>query len=87
MTYAELCSISVEPLGANQFVIRTPLGNKLQSYTSTIAIVDTAGKVTLGPHWDYSVTTGKYRNRFLNETIKETREKIADGTYTVDLTL
>ena len=31
--------------------------------------------------WDYSVTTGKYRNIFLNETKKETEKKIANGTY------
>jgi len=32
-------------------------------------------------YWDYSVTTGKYRNIFLNETKKETEKKIANGTY------
>jgi hypothetical protein len=26
--------------------------------------------------WDYSVTTGKYRNIFLGETRKETQKKI-----------
>ena len=31
--------------------------------------------------WDYSVTTGKYRNIFLNETKKETQKKIDNGTY------
>jgi len=32
-------------------------------------------------YWDYSVTTGKYRNQFLGETKKETEEKIASGEY------
>ena len=34
-------------------------------------------------YWDYSVTTGKYRNIFLNETKKETEKKIKDGVYTL----
>ena len=34
-------------------------------------------------YWDYSVTTGKYRNIFLNETKKETEKKIKDGIYTL----
>jgi hypothetical protein len=31
--------------------------------------------------WDYSQTTGKYRNQFLGETKKETEAKIASGEY------
>ncbi len=31
--------------------------------------------------WDYSTTTGKYRNQFLGEGIEETRKKIASGEY------
>ena len=31
--------------------------------------------------WDYSVTTGKYRNQFLGETKKETQKKIDSGEY------
>jgi hypothetical protein len=31
--------------------------------------------------WDYSKTTGKYRNLFLCETKKETERKIKEGTY------
>jgi hypothetical protein len=32
-------------------------------------------------YWDYSVTTGKYRNQFLGETKKETQAKIDSGEY------
>lgn len=32
-------------------------------------------------YWDYSVTTGKYRNQFLGETKKETEAKIKSGEY------
>jgi hypothetical protein len=32
-------------------------------------------------YWDYSATTGQYRNVFLGEGIADTRKKIKDGTY------
>ena len=32
-------------------------------------------------YWDYSVTTSKYRNIFLDETKKETQKKIDNGIY------
>ena len=32
-------------------------------------------------YWDYSVTTGKYRNIFLGETKRETEKKIKSGEY------
>ncbi len=32
-------------------------------------------------YWNYSTTTGKYRNQFLGEGIEETRKKIASGEY------
>ena len=32
-------------------------------------------------YWNYSVTTSKYRNQFLNETTKETQAKINSGEY------
>ena len=78
----------------NQFIItdevRGALGNftlrkVFQSYGSVIAIRTVWSD---GPRteldkkfWDYSVTTSRYRNQFLGETTKETRAKIADGTY------
>ena len=31
--------------------------------------------------WNYSKTTGKYRNQFLGETRKETEKKIKSGEY------
>lgn len=32
-------------------------------------------------YWDYSTTTGKYRNRFLGENKAETLKKIKSGEY------
>ena len=67
----------------NQFVISTEAGEYFQSYQSIIAFVsDIKGKTTLDINkWDYSVTTGKYRNQFLGEGIADTRKKIASGEY------
>lgn len=70
---------------ANQFIIDvSENGNSkiiFQSYNSVIAVKEN-GKITLdASRWDYSKTTGKYRNQFLNETRKETEAKIKNGTY------
>jgi hypothetical protein len=67
---------------ANQFLITDNNGNEyFQSYNSVIA-KRSKGKIYLDvSFWDYSVTTGKYRNLFLNETKKETQAKIYSGEY------
>jgi len=65
----------------NQFIIHTDKGLVFQSYSSIVA-AKISGKVYLDrDSWDYSVTTGKYRNIFLGETKKETEKKIASGEY------
>ena len=67
---------------ANQFKIYFNNGVLFQSYTSIIAIKLDDGRVFLdGKTWNYSKTTGKYRNYFLGEGIAETREKIKNGSY------
>ncbi len=68
----------------NQFIIHTNKGNYFQSYNSIIAFIphDWQKKTKLDKrYWDYSKTTGKYRNEFLGETIQETRIKIKAGEY------
>jgi hypothetical protein len=65
----------------NQFKIYTDDGVYFQSYNTIIARIH-KGKVQLDRNsWDYSVTTGRYRNQFLGEGIAETRKKIASGVY------
>ena len=67
---------------ANQFIITTDEGRYFQSYNSVILFVPTSGKIQLDEtYWDYSRTTGKYRNEFLGESISVTRAKIDNGTY------
>ena len=67
----------------NQFTITTNEGVYFQSYGSVIAFKPFGdGKVQLdSKYWDYSITTGKYRNQFLGEDKKATERKIASGEY------
>ena len=78
---------------ANQFIITDNhnMENKIeyfQSYSSMIAkkIYDNIGAYVVETfldqkYWNFSNTTGKYRNIFLNENITETRKKIKSGEY------
>jgi hypothetical protein len=70
---------------ANQFIIFDKDFTVFQSYDSVIVkttFEDGERVVYLDENkWDYSKTTGKYRNEFLGETKKETEKKIKNGTY------
>jgi hypothetical protein len=68
---------------ANQFIIVDDNNDQtFQSYNSVIAKKIHNGLVYLDSYfWDYSVTTGKYRNQFLGEGIADTRKKIEQGVY------
>jgi hypothetical protein len=75
---------------ANQFIIDTTdkdgNGNEyFQSYRSIIGFKNYSVypcEITLDEdYWDYSVTTGKYRNEWLGENIAQTRAKIKSGEY------
>jgi len=66
----------------NQFIIHTIDGEYFQSYNAIIAFRPKSWnkKIQLDRNsWDYSVTTGKYRNSFLNMNKKETIKKIESG--------
>lgn len=73
----------------NQFIITLydqegTLHEYFQSYRSVIAhktYGQTPSIVLDESTWDYSTTTGKYRNEFLGEGIEDTRKKIASGEY------
>ena len=69
----------------NQFMIQTEDGTYFQSYDAIIALKKTDGSIVLDERmWDYSRTTGKYRNQFLGESMTETRKKIESGEYKLD---
>ena len=57
-------------------------GDCFQSYESNIVFKPFDGEIYLDSYyWDYSRTTGKYRNIFLGETKRETEKKIKTGEY------
>lgn len=52
---------------ANQFIITDGNRTLFQSYESPIIEIDRESQIiTVFPNWDYSKTTGKYRNQFMN---------------------
>ena len=80
---------------ANQFIIEddeNPLsGNCVQYFQSYNSIIVKRDKFRAGvktrqvwldaKYWNFSKTTGKYRNQFLGESKKETEAKIKSGEY------
>ena len=66
----------------NQYKVFAEEGTYFQSYSTIVAFKPFRGKVQLDREkWDYSRTTGKYRNLFLRESKKETEQKIRSGEY------
>ena len=77
----------------NQFIIedciinindKNIVGDMFQSYESNIAFIPKVGNIKAYldvKYWDFSVTTSKYRNSFLNEDKKDTQKKIDTGAY------
>jgi uncharacterized protein YwgA len=77
---------------ANQFIVTDEDTNEyFQSYNSMIAkkvyhssdvAEENVMQILLDKkYWNFSNTTSKYRNKFLNETTKETQAKIKSGEY------
>jgi hypothetical protein len=74
-------SKSGQPI-ANQFIITLQNGIEVfQSYNSIIAVKANNETYLDQNRWNYSKTTSRYRNQFLNETTVETVKKIGLGTY------
>lgn len=73
----------------NQFVIENGAVTVFQSYASTIAEIDRHNRtITIHPDWNYSRTTGKYRNEFFNDegfgglaTTEGLRKAMKKGEY------
>lgn len=77
---------------ANQFILENAIqkvpnimekqiGTMFQSYGSSIVFKTSTNTYLDKTFWDYSATTGKYRNIFLGETKAETQKKINSGEY------
>ena len=68
----------------NQFIITADDGTYFQSYNTVIAHKGSNGRISLDrAAWDYSTTTGKYRNQFLGENKTDTLRKINGGEYSL----
>lgn len=65
---------------ANQFIIYQDDQVFFQSYDSMIAMVQDHYIELDAKYWNYSKTTSKYRNKFLNMTTKEIEKAIKDGS-------
>lgn len=70
---------------ANQFIIKTDDETIFQSYDSIIAKVDYENNITLdSKYWNYSRTTSKYRNMFLNMSTDDIKKGIKSGVIKLD---
>ena len=69
----------------NQFIIRDTYGETFQSYETIIGFkYHATGQIILDHGaWDYSKTTSKYRNMWLDLDSKAVREKIKSGEITL----
>lgn len=67
---------------ANQFTIQTSEGTYLQSYNSVVAFKSHLGTY-LGPDYNYSRTTSRYVNNFLNTTSTRLKADITTGRVKV----
>jgi glucosamine 6-phosphate synthetase-like amidotransferase/phosphosugar isomerase protein len=76
-----LDNLRVIPMGKNQYIIKSDGARIFQSYDSIIAIKEGKMVVIDENKWDYSRTTGKYRNMFLDENKETTEKKIKTGEY------
>lgn len=72
--------INVSQFATNHTVIESNLGTMLTSYDSNIVFIPRDENIIyLGRNWDYSKTTGKYRNMFLGYDKKELEKMIKEG--------
>jgi len=72
--------ISIETLKVDQVIITEGDTRTLFSYDTPI-VSKTPSGVVLHDAWDYSVTTGKYRNIFLGNTKSDVVKLLKQGTY------
>lgn len=70
---------------ANQFIITVDHTQYFQSYNTVIAKKQYGVPLVLDRNaWDYSRTTSKYRNEFLDMTTSEIKQAIADWSIILD---
>jgi len=67
----------------NQYILSDRNGDTFVSYGTNIARRKLGVIYLDETYWDYSATTGRYRNQFLGEGINDTRKGIKSGRYTL----
>ena len=82
LTLDDIKSMSFEVMQTNQYIFNLKDCQMFYSYKSVIAVKYYDGTTILdSQYWDYSRTTGKYRNMFLGEDKRQTEKKIKSGEY------
>jgi hypothetical protein len=66
---------------ANQVTVWDGVREWFRSYDTYIALKENGSIFLDKKYWDYSSTTGKYRNIFLGEGMADTRKRIKSGEY------
>jgi hypothetical protein len=77
---------------ANQFIIESDNFTMFQSYESTIIVIDYSKQIIyVHPDYNYSKTTGKYRNLFFNycglyelNTLAKLEKAMKNGCITIN---
>ena len=76
---------SIKTLAPNCTIVNDGSTTTLFSYDTAIVRKFKDGKISLdSKFWDYSKTTSKHRNLFLNESKKETEQKRSSGAYSLE---
>jgi len=75
--------VKLKTLAPNQVVVTEEEGTTLFSYDTPICTKLLNGDIILYPEWRCSVTTSKYRAKFLYESTKETQAQLDKGVYTL----
>ena len=75
--------MKINKINANHQTIATAEALFFTSYNVFIAKIENDRVFLDAEKWNYSKTTAKYRNQFLNEDTKTTEQKIKDGIYTL----
>ena len=77
---------------SNQFIIESDNFTTFQSYESTIIVIDYSKHIIyVHPHYNYSKTTGKYRNLFFDyvglyelNTLAKLEKAMKNGCITIN---
>lgn len=73
--------MKIEKMNANHQIIKTEEAVFFTSYNVFISKIENGQIYLDAEKWNFSKTTAKYRNQFLDEDTKTTAQKIEKGIY------